>query len=731
MPQIQFLLKSSDRIRLIKDRLARYAITAGGISVLGALILIFVYLIWVALPLFSDATFKVENRHLAVAVSSSTPVFLALDEYGQSAFIVDKSGKTEFLSLLPKQSDTVLNELPFKPIKWYREASDNGVLAVGQNGESIFISPHFSDTHVVNKTTSRPRVERISLSPSLQALVKRSEQLCFTMQSDQLIMVSYDSLGKLHWAVQSLNDSIKQPRIATVPGVFPNIEELRITPDGNTLYIRESGSKLMVAKINAKQAYVRETVDISRKNTHVVSMQLLPGASSLLTVYANGEVVQWFDVLKDAHRQITHIRDFSLGSDLSFILPNVYSKGFFAFYENGSVHSYFTTSDKLILFEKAYRNVPEIAAFSKDERKLVTFNHGNIYLADVDLGYPDVSFSALWDKVWYENYPEPEYIWQSTSASDTFEPKFSLVPIAFGTIKAAAYAMLFSVPIAIFAAIYTAYFMTPKMRRVVKPTIELMEALPTVIIGFLAGLWFAPLVERHLVMAVLMVFVLPVSAIIVGALWRLLPKSYNRWTKRGWHALVLFPSLIVVMMIVLPLSFDIERLLFGGDIRVFLADYGFNFDQRNALVVGLAMGFAVIPTIFTIAEDAVFSVPKHLSDASLALGATQWQTLKHVVLQTASPGIFSAIMMGLGRAVGETMIVLMATGNTPIMDWNILEGMRTLAATIAVELPESEVGSSHYRILFLAALILFVFTFIVNSLAEWIRLRLREKYRAL
>ncbi len=143
------------------------------------------------------------------------------------------------------------------------------------------------------------------------------------------------------------------------------------------------------------------------------------------------------------------------------------------------------------------------------------------------------------------------------------------------------------------------------------------------------------------------------------------------------------------------------------------------------------MGFAVIPTIFTIAEDAIFSVPKHLSDGSLALGATAWQTLTHVVILTASPGIFSAIMMGLGRAVGETMIVLMATGNTPLMDWNILEGMRTLSATIAVELPESEVGSSHFRLLFLAALLLFVFTFAVNSLAEWVRQRLRDKYRAL
>ena len=97
-------------------------------------------------------------------------------------------------------------------------------------------------------------------------------------------------------------------------------------------------------------------------------------------------------------------------------------------------------------------------------------------------------------------------------------------------------------------------------------------------------------------------------------------------------------------------------------------------------------------------------------------------------MPTASPGIFSALMIGMGRAVGETMIVLMATGNTPIMDVNIFEGMRTLAANIAVEIPESEVDSTHYRILFLAALVLFMFTFIVNTAAEVVRERLRAKY---
>ena len=171
--------------------------------------------------------------------------------------------------------------------------------------------------------------------------------------------------------------------------------------------------------------------------------------------------------------------------------------------------------------------------------------------------------------------------------------------------------------------------------------------------------------------------------------------------------------------------------LLGTDTRQWLLDtWGVTYDQRNCLVVGLAMGFAVIPIIFTISEDAFSSVPSSLTAASLALGASRWQTATRVVLPTASPGIFSAVMIGFGRAVGETMIVLMATGNTPLLDWSIFNGMRTLSANIAVEIPEAPYGGTLYRVLFLAATLLFVMTFAVNTVAELVRQRLRERYKA-
>jgi phosphate transport system permease protein len=189
---------------------------------------------------------------------------------------------------------------------------------------------------------------------------------------------------------------------------------------------------------------------------------------------------------------------------------------------------------------------------------------------------------------------------------------------------------------------------------------------------------------------------------------------------------------------------ELGKFLFGCVLTVFLA-WGFAtilswfgldtrasvslgpYSQRNSLVVGFAMGFAIIPIIYTIAEDALSSVPEHLRAGSLAAGATPWQTAVRIVIPTAMSGLFSAVMIGTGRAIGETMIVLMATGNTPVMNWSIFTGFRTLAANIAYELGEAVQDSSHYRVLFLAGLSLFAITFALNTVAEIVRMRFRRR----
>jgi phosphate transport system permease protein len=181
-------------------------------------------------------------------------------------------------------------------------------------------------------------------------------------------------------------------------------------------------------------------------------------------------------------------------------------------------------------------------------------------------------------------------------------------------------------------------------------------------------------------------------------------------------------GVVLTVCLALALSSALDAL--GFDPRGSFVD---TYEQRNALIVGFVMGFAVIPIIYTIAEDALSAVPEHLRAASLGAGATPWQTAIRIIVPTAMSGLFSAVMIGLGRAVGETMIVLMAAGNTPVMDMNMFSGFRTLSANIAVELPEAVRDSTHYRTLFLAALVLFAMTFVLNSVAEVVRLRFRRR----
>ena len=289
--------------------------------------------------------------------------------------------------------------------------------------------------------------------------------------------------------------------------------------------------------------------------------------------------------------------------------------------------------------------------------------------------------------------------------------------------------MLLAVPLAVMGAVYTGMFMSPRLRGVIKPAIETMAALPSVVLGFLAGLWLAPLLEQIFPAVVGMVILMPLAVVLACVSWQAMPRSIQARGPSGIDLGVLTVVILATGIGCLMAYHTIESWLFGADYKGWLQSvFGLQYDQRNALVISLAMGFAVIPIIFSISEDSISNVPKHLIAGSLAMGATQWQTLTKLVLVSASPGIFSALMIGFGRAVGETMIVLMATGNTPILDWSVFNGFRTMSANIAVEMPEAPHGGSLYRVLFLSGLLLFAFTFVINTIAEVVRQRLRTKY---
>lgn len=397
---------------------------------------------------------------------------------------------------------------------------------------------------------------------------------------------------------------------------------------------------------------------------------------------------------------------------------------------------------------------------SKGRELALLAQDGSAYLYAVDDPHPEGGWRAWFGKVWYEGYSKPVHEWQSSSGTDDFEPKLSLVPLIIGTLKGTIYALFVAVPVALLAAIFTAQFLNARLKGVVKPAMEIMASLPSVVLGFLAALWLAPLIEGRVPSVLLALTALPLAALLTGWLWGRLPLRQRSALPQGAEPFwLLLPMLLLAWLgwelgPVLERHWMVAELPDGtrvADFRLWWPQFtGLPFDQRNGMVVGFMMGFAVIPVIFTIAEDALSNVPGELVAASEALGASRWQVLRTIVLPVASAGIFSALMIGLGRAVGETMIVVMATGNTPVMDetgrllfgdlllgggkfplaahWNPFDGMRTLSANLAVELPEAPQGSTHYRTLFLGAFVLFVLTFLLNTAAELLRQRLRRRF---
>ena len=736
--------------RKFKNSLAQWMITVGGVSVLFTLVLIFLYLLYVIKPIFEKAS--IEPITTVEIQANSNILSTGVDELKELAFNLDEQGNLSFYQIVPSSfrevGALVLNKPLLAPSVTVKKVIDTEtgkkVLIDSNNNVQIF-EPKFKSTYIADQRDIEPRVE-FPLGENFIEVDEQSaqlEKLAFAMNDEMAMFVAFTDDQRLIKTVLIAEDDFSydpayEADFQQIDFNQPKVDEILVTPDLAIAFVK-SGNKVFVYDLDGEyQASLKEELVVVSGNTDITSMALLSGGSSLLIGDSRGQVSQWFEVATDQGRQFKKIRSFAASKSeaITHIHTEQFRKSFYTMTASGETGMFYTTSEADLWRGNLLAEVPTVFAISPRSDALVLLEQQgskvNIQLFDVENEHPEVSWGALWQEVWYEGYPEPDYIWQSTSGSDDFEAKFSLVPISFGTMKAALYAMFFAVPIALTSAIYTAYFMTPGLRKKVKPTIELMEALPTVILGFLAGLWLAPLIEKYLPAVFLLVVMLPATTMLTAFAWHKLPKEYKARIPETWAPMVLIPVLCLAAYLSFAMSPVMEAYMFGGDVRQYITnELGINFDQRNALVVGIAMGFAVIPTIFSMAEDAIFSVPKHLTSGSLALGATPWQTLIKVVLLTASPGIFSAVMMGLGRAVGETMIVLMATGNTPILDWSIFQGMRTLSANIAVEMPESEVGSSHYRILFLAAFVLFVFTFVFNTMAEFVRQRLREKYSSL
>lgn len=731
--------------RMLKDRAARQTVMLGGFGAIVAILLIFFYLLYVVFPLLKPASAEAVASY-PIGDNPGETLYLAMEEQAEVAVRYADTGVVRFFATADGR--TLLEQaLPLPDKVTITSIAEGGkgrsMVGLGLSDGSVLITRQaYQVSFPDDKRLITPRLEFPSGTAPLQVDRKHHALERLAIQSgDRTTIAALTEDQRLLLVILEKKSSFLEESDTLeryehdLPNTAGQVRRLLVDPDQRSLYVATDQGVLAYYDISdAEHPRLVQQLGVVPPGTTLTGMKLLAGGISLLIASSDGQVAQWFPVRDEANQPMLHkIRSFKVPGGMTVMATGYARKEFLAATNQGEISIFHTTAEKRILrLSVSDQSISNLAISPRANAFLAEDRTGQLRFWRLDNEHPEVSWSSLWGKVWYESYPKPEYVWQSSSASNDFEPKFSLTPLAFGTLKAAFYAMLFAVPISIFGAIYAAYFMAPTMRKIVKPTIEIMEALPTVILGFLAGLWLAPVLESHLPGVFALLIMLPVGTLLFAGFWRWLPGAVRHRIPDGWEAALLIPVLLGLTWLAFSLSLPFEHLFFAGDMRTWMRDHlGIGFDQRNALVVGIAMGFAVIPTIFSIAEDAIFSVPRHLTNGSLALGATTWQTLVRVVLLTASPGIFSAIMIGMGRAVGETMIVLMATGNTPVMDMSLFQGMRTLSANIAVEMPESEVGSTHFRILFLAALVLFLFTFVFNTVAELVRQRLRGKYASL
>ncbi|MBA55132.1 MAG: phosphate ABC transporter permease [Pseudomonadales bacterium] len=740
-------LSKMRRYRKLKDQAAAHAISVGGMSVIFAICLIFFYLLYEVLPLFIPA--DMEERTTLTSYQLDDPWFTVLEEQGQVALSVDRNRGPIFFSAV--SGEEISNpELPVTTAitAFAKDAPGLKTYALGLADGSVLIQkPSYSIEYgatTQDKTVVPDIIYPLGSEPIQMLDGEPIAKLAFRASDDLVRIIVANAAGELfmkdYTKTESfLSDEVELEELDRVqlPSVSGTLVNLLLSADQRWLFLVENGGKVEVLDLRNPVAEMRvDITNVSSADVEITASDFLLGGYSLLLGDSNGVISQWFLTYDESNKPyLAKVRSLTLteGVPVTTLQTEHRRKGFIAGDAEGNVGLFNTTAEREVRDEKiAGSAIQWIAMSPRGDSVLFKATDGAPLNFHLENEHPEVSWHSMWNKVWYERYSEPTFTWQSSSASNDFEPKFSLMPLTFGTMKAAFYAMVVAIPLAICGAIYTAYFMAPGLRTKVKPTIELMEAMPTVILGFLAGLWLAPLVEAHLAGVTSILILTPLFCLLTAFLWSRLPRELSSRVPDGYVPVILIPVVVFAGALSMWLSDPIELAFFDGSMRYWLSnEMGIDFDQRNSLVVGLAMGFAVIPTIFSITEDAIFAVPKGLTQGSLALGATPWQTLVRVVLPTASPGIFSALMIGLGRAVGETMIVLMATGNTPIMDMNIFEGLRTLSANIAVEMPEAEVDSTHFRILFLSGLVLFIFTFLVNTTAEVVRQRLREKYGSL
>lgn len=716
------------RRRLLADRLATGLITAGGFSLVLSILVIFLFLAREAWPLLSGARLEPPVTPLP----ADSPVALGTDSYQDIIWSLDGQGG---ITVFSRAGEPVqLLNLPLDSLETPSHVALEGggrldQLAVATSAGRLLQAR----LEVAREEGDAGRASR--LEPELETVLEAGDSLVQPSDGRFHLLAMARGEGRTGWAWVE-EDGLRilvrdEDEGETLCGRWPleasTVLRVALAPGTELLALALDGGELAVIDISDPQVPAEQTRAASGLG-EIGALSFLTGAGSLVAGDTQGRLVLWQSLAEgDSGRRWApgHALASHPGA-ITLLVPSPRDRSFLTVDSTGLLHLQYATSGRLLAEQRVTGGAGELAVFSPRADGLLLAGTAGIERRALDNPHGDVSLAGLLAPVQYEGYPGPAWIWQSTGGSDDFEPKYSFVPLVFGTLKGTLFALLISVPLALLAAIYVSHFAPAGLARTVKPAIEIMAALPSVIIGFLAGLVFAPYLESHL--ATLLVFPPLLLVLLLGCipLWRRMPAGLmdHAGAQLGFGSLLL----VLALLAGYTLGPALEGTVFGGSLVDWLnSRLGLVYDQRNSLVVGFALGFAVIPIIFTMSEDALSNVPDSQVSASLALGASRWYTVRHVVLPGAAAGVFAAVMIGLGRAIGETMIVLMATGNTPLLDISPFNGFRTMSACIAVEIPEAPVGGSLYRLLFAVALLLFVFTFFINTAASLIGERLRKR----
>lgn len=735
---------------LTQDSLAAFAFRFGGIAILLMVFGILVFIVLQAVPLFKGA--KVQPA-VAQPVPEADYVMLGVDEWGEYPFLLTENGDFHFFPLGNNLPPEVIRPEALgteQPTAWTYHQREELVGLALQSGDCQLLQVAYQP--VFDAQGQRQRV-RVSIKP-VTRLNTGAEGRIFALDFDQTerqgLLASIEK-GTGGVRLRAIRYQRQVGLLSAGEWKQLSSTELTMQLSGRAQSVLVGGhaeTLLAATDRGLIDVFQRRGSDFTRiqsfrpfEEEPIATMHWLAGRRSVLVGSPSGQL-HLFSPSPDA---ATGTLAYDLARELkplegapTLFAPSVRNRVFLIAHGREVSLRYGTTGAQL--WQETLPFAPHLGLIGSRYKNLVFLGDGQLFRFSLDDPHPEASLTGFFGKVRYEGQSEDRYIWQSTGGGDAFEPKLSLIPLIVGTLKGTFYAMLFAVPIALTAAMYSAQFLSVRVRRIVKPAMEIMASLPSVVLGFLAALWLAPLIDDQVPSVLLGLFFVPLFAILAGLGWRHLPAHWREVLPEGREFMPMIPLVVTAFALGWWLGPYAERVFFTvsepttgqtvADFRLWWQErLGMQFEQRNALVIGFMMGFAVIPIIFTLSEDALANVPQSLVSGSLALGAGRWETAWRIVLPMALPGIFSALMIGFGRAVGETMIVVMATGNTPLTDFNLFSGMRTLAANIAVELPEAPFQGTLYRTLFLGAMLLFVLTFAVNTLAEITRERIRLRYQ--